>query len=53
MKSKKLECVKAKPDKHNTLHPEIDQFAYRLMLDEKLDEALAIFVVLAEMFPDK
>lgn len=47
-----LKDLKAKPDKFYTLHPEIDQYAYRLMLDEKLDEALAIFVVLAELFPD-
>lgn len=47
-----LKNLKADPDKFYTLHPEIDQFAYRLMLDEKLDKALAIFVVLAELFPD-
>jgi tetratricopeptide (TPR) repeat protein len=33
------------------LHPEIDQYAYRMMLDGKVDEALEIFKVLAELFP--
>jgi glyoxylase-like metal-dependent hydrolase (beta-lactamase superfamily II) len=47
-----LKDLKAKPDKFYTLHDEIDQFAYTMMLDKKLDEALAIFVVLAELFPD-
>ncbi len=47
-----LKDLKAKPDKFYTLHDEIDQFAYYMMLDEKLDEALAIFAVLAELFPD-
>ncbi len=47
-----LKDLKARPEKYYTLHPEIDQFAYRLMLDEKLDEALSIFLVLAELFPD-
>jgi glyoxylase-like metal-dependent hydrolase (beta-lactamase superfamily II) len=47
-----LKDLTAKPEKFYTLHPEIDQFAYRLMLNEKLDEAAAIFVVLAELFPD-
>jgi tetratricopeptide (TPR) repeat protein len=39
-------------EKYYTLHPEIDQYAYRMMLDEKVDEALDIFKVLAELFPD-
>ena len=47
-----LKDLKAKPDQFYTLHPEIDQFAYRLMLKEQLDEAFAIFMVLAELFPD-
>jgi glyoxylase-like metal-dependent hydrolase (beta-lactamase superfamily II) len=47
-----LKDLKAKPDKFYTLHDEIDQFAYYMMLDKKLDEALAIFLVLAELFPD-
>jgi glyoxylase-like metal-dependent hydrolase (beta-lactamase superfamily II) len=49
---KVLKDLKAKPDKFYTLHDEIDQFAYYMMLDEKLDEALPIFEVLAELFPD-
>jgi tetratricopeptide (TPR) repeat protein len=47
-----LKNLKAQPDKFYTLLPEIDQFAYYMMLDDKLDEALAIFKVLAELFPD-
>ncbi len=47
-----LKDLKAKPDQYYMLHPEIDQFAYRLMLKDKLDEALSIFKVLAELFPD-
>jgi cyclase len=47
-----LRDLKAKPDEFYTLLPEIDQFAYRLMLDEKLDVALEIFVVVAELFPE-
>jgi len=47
-----LKDLKGKPDAYYTLHDEIDQFAYTMMLDKKLDEALAIFVVLAELFPD-
>ena len=47
-----LQDLKAKPDQYYTLLPEIDQFAYYMMLDEKLDEALAIFTVLADLFPD-
>jgi len=49
---KVLKDLKAKPDKFYTLHDEIDQFAYYMMLDEKLDEALPIFEVLAELFSD-
>ncbi len=49
---KVLRDLKAKPDKFYTLHDEIDQFAYYMMLDEKLDEALSIFLVLSELFPD-
>jgi glyoxylase-like metal-dependent hydrolase (beta-lactamase superfamily II) len=47
-----LADLKARPEQYYTLHPEIDQFAYRLMLKGKLDEALSIFKVLAELFPD-
>jgi len=47
-----LRGLKAKPDRYYTLHPEIDQFAYGLMLKDKLDQALSIFKVLAELFPD-
>ena len=42
----------AAPDHYFMLHPELDTFAYRLMLDDKLDDALKIFLVLAELFPE-
>jgi len=34
------------------LHPEFDQFAYRLMLDNKLSDALEMFTQLAGFFPE-
>ncbi len=34
------------------LHPEFDQFAYRLMLDNKLSDALELFTQLAGLFPE-
>ena len=34
------------------LHPEFDQFAYRLMLDDKLSDALEMFTQLAGFFPE-
>lgn len=49
---KTLVEMKDQPDKYYVLHPEIDQYAYRMMLDGKVDESLAIFKVLAELFPD-
>ncbi len=41
------------PDKYYTLHPEIDSFAFHLMMEGNVDEALKIFHVLAELFPEK
>jgi len=34
------------------LHPEFDQFAYRLMLDNKLSDALELFTQFAGFFPE-
>jgi glyoxylase-like metal-dependent hydrolase (beta-lactamase superfamily II) len=48
----KLKDMKNQAGKYYALHSEIDQYAYGLMLDDKLDEALAVFQVLAELFPD-
>jgi glyoxylase-like metal-dependent hydrolase (beta-lactamase superfamily II) len=44
--------MSGQPEKYYVLHPETDQFAYRMMLDKKVDDALKIFKVLAELFPD-
>ncbi len=49
---KTLKEMKGQEDKFYVLFPEIDQYAYYKMLDNKLDEALAIFNVMAEMFPE-
>jgi tetratricopeptide (TPR) repeat protein len=48
----KLRDTKAQMDKYYILHAEIDQFAFRMMLDSRLDESLKAFRVLAEIFPD-
>jgi cyclase len=48
---KALVDMKNQSDIFYVLHPEIDQYAYRMMLDGKVDEALEIFKVLAELFP--
>ncbi len=49
---KTLLKMNAQDQKYFVLHPEIDQYAYFMMLDNKLDEALAIFKVLADLFPN-
>jgi glyoxylase-like metal-dependent hydrolase (beta-lactamase superfamily II) len=48
----KLEVMSRQKEKYYTLHAEIDQYGYRMMLDDKLDQALAVFQVLARIFPD-
>ncbi|MFC1530242.1 MBL fold metallo-hydrolase [Gemmatimonadota bacterium] len=48
----RLQEMFADPDHFYTLRPELDTYAYRLMLDEKLDEALKIFLVFAELWPE-
>jgi glyoxylase-like metal-dependent hydrolase (beta-lactamase superfamily II) len=48
----KLKQMNAQPDTYYVLHPELDTYAYRLMLAEELDDALMIFTVLADMFPE-
>jgi glyoxylase-like metal-dependent hydrolase (beta-lactamase superfamily II) len=40
------------PEGYYMLHPELDQHAYRMMLAGELEDALAVFLVLAELFPD-
>jgi cyclase len=50
---KKLKDLVKKKDKYFILHGEFDTFTYRLMLNKKLNDALAIFTYLAELFPDK
>ena len=48
-----LREMASQPDGHFTLHPELDSFAYRLMLAGKLDDAQKMMEALAEIFPDK
>ncbi len=48
----RLRAMFADPDHFYTLRPELDTYAYRLMLDEKLDEALKIFLAFAELWPE-
>lgn len=50
---KSLREMKTQENKYFVLYPEIDQYAYRMMLADELDEALEIFLVLADLFPDK
>lgn len=48
----KLEVMSRQKERYYTLHAEIDQYGYRMMLEDKLDQALAVFQVLARIFPD-
>ncbi len=48
----RLRAMYADSTRYYTLRPELDTYAYRLMLAEKLDEALQIFLVMAELWPD-
>ena len=48
----KMKKCKANDSKYYFLHGEFDSFAYKLMLDQKLDEALKIFQLLSEYFPN-
>lgn len=47
-----LKDIHIAPDRYFMLHPELDTYAYRLMLDDDLDDALKIFLTLAELFPE-
>ncbi len=47
-----LKEMNAQKEKYYVLFSEIDQFAYRMMLENKLDEALDIFKVMADLFPN-
>jgi len=44
--------LKSDPKHYYFLHPEFDTFAYRRMLEDELDDALEIFELLAEFFPE-
>jgi len=48
----RLRAMNAQPDRYYVLHPEFDTFAYRLMLADELDDARAMFLVLAQLFPE-
>jgi tetratricopeptide (TPR) repeat protein len=48
----RLREMSADPERYFVLHPELDQHAYRMMLDGALEDALAIFLVLVELFPE-
>jgi len=48
----RLREMNGQPDRYYVLYPELDTYAYRLMLADQLDDALAIFLVLAELFPE-
>lgn len=49
---RRLREMHVQPDRFYVLYPELDTYAYRLMLAGELDDALEIFLVLAELFPD-
>ncbi|MFC1627556.1 MBL fold metallo-hydrolase [Gemmatimonadota bacterium] len=48
----RLHAMYADSTHYYTLRPELDTYAYRLMLDEELDEALKIFLVMADIWPE-
>jgi glyoxylase-like metal-dependent hydrolase (beta-lactamase superfamily II) len=48
----RLRAMAADSTRYYTLHPELDQFAYRMMMQGKSDEARPIFGVLTELFPE-
>ncbi len=48
----KLKTMFAQQEEYYVLHAEIDQYAFYMMLDKKLDDALEIFLVLADLFPE-
>lgn len=47
-----LRAMKARPEAYFMLHSELDSFAFRLMMDGNLDDALPLFHLLAEYFPE-
>jgi Flp pilus assembly protein TadD len=47
----RLRAMAADSTRYYTLHPELDTFAYRMMTEGKVEEALRIFRVLTELFP--
>lgn len=51
---KKMKELRAQPDKYFFLHGEFDTFAFRMLRNkEKVGEALKIFLVLSEFFPEE
>ncbi len=48
---KSLREMAGRLDTYYVLHPEIDQYAYRMMLDGRVEDSLKIFNSLAELFP--
>jgi glyoxylase-like metal-dependent hydrolase (beta-lactamase superfamily II) len=49
---KKMKILYSDPEHYYFLYPEFDTFAYRLMLADKLSDAIEIFEVLAEYYPE-
>jgi len=50
---KKMKELKADNSHYYFLHPEFDTYVYKIMmLGDKLSDALELFTVLAELFPD-
>jgi len=47
-----LRRMHADSTRYYTLRPELDTYAYRLMLDSELEEALQIFLVMSELWPE-
>lgn len=49
---RKMKELRSDPKHYYFLHPEFDTFTYRLMNQDKLTDALGLFKVLAEFFPE-
>jgi glyoxylase-like metal-dependent hydrolase (beta-lactamase superfamily II) len=50
--TEKMRELKADNSHYYFLHPEFDTYVYKLMMNDKLSDALELFTVLAELFPD-
>jgi glyoxylase-like metal-dependent hydrolase (beta-lactamase superfamily II) len=42
----------ARPERYYLIHSELDSYAFHLMMDGRVEDALQIFVALAELFPE-